>query len=290
MLRTTLILCLFATFSLSAETTFSPEYSEVDIFQFVTKDELKMTPFRYRAYIRPQLRSIRSEYYQLLRRVRPGHDYLIDLKTQTEKIETGWRDFRESCPEVTEGCLPGIKALHREVQSLDIQLLEIQALSFESFSNLDDIELEDIFRVMENINHMAAHTYRMKNTLEYLEMLTETPYLREAQSKKSFEEDVMRIRTYSEVLVTSLIPNRHSLMFNLLWRNFIRPIDREILGKDSPEYLMIYLERLNYSFHEFHMRLSKGRHQLSENDLQLVSTIHRRWNTILRVLVRDIGF
>lgn len=262
-------------------------YKEVNIFQYVKKDELKMTPFRYRAYIRPQLRSIRAEFYQLLKRVRPNHDYLIDLKTHSERIEGTWRSWNEECIEVTEDCLSGLNTLYSQVQRLDVQLMELQGHSLLSFSDLG-AQSEEIFDLSKTFDDMSLTTYRILHYIEQMRILTETPYLRENELKSSINRHIDRLRTFSEIVLTSLVSHKYKDLFDSLWRNYIRPIDREILGKNNPEYLMIYLERLNHSFNEFHMRLSKGRHQLPEEELKMINTIHRRWNTILRILVRDI--
>lgn len=262
-------------------------YDEVNIYQYLKKDQLRMTPFRYRAYIRPQLRSIRTEYYQLLRRVRPGHDYLIDLKTKVESIESSWQDFKEQCPEVVESCRSPLQKLRAEIQELDSQLLKYQAFSFTDFSKLQ-VPPEDIFELFELFSNMNSACYQITHKLEQMQMLAETPYLKERQLKHEIERQVSRLRVFSEVALNSLISEKYSILFESLWRNFIRPIDLEILGKNNPDYLMTNLERLNHSFNEFHMRLSKGQHQLPENELQAINTVHRRWNTVLRILVRDI--
>ena len=262
-------------------------YDEVNIFQYLKKDQLKMTPFRYRAYIRPQLRSIRSEYYQVVNQVRGGHGYLNDLKQNTNTILQTWNRFLKECEDITENCLQVTNRLYEQVHNFDIQVLELQARDYKSFK-INGNQFEEALQVHKQLDHISTLNAQIMHALEYIRMLVETPYLKDGQVKSQVSRALSLIQTRTEVLHTALMPPEYRMLFDLLWRNFISPIDKMVLTPDDPTYLMVYLERLNYGLNEFRMRFVSGQFEVSESNLQLIQTLHRRWNTILRILIRDI--
>lgn len=245
-----------------------------------------MTPFRYRAYIRPQLRSIRAEYYQLINRVRPQGEHFIEMKAQGEQIASNWKQLKTSCEDLTEICRPMIGRIYQQVERLEMQIL---SQSSQSISQLDlNNDLEETFRLLKIYDQMTQGTYQILHHLEEMQMLLESPYLREQAIFREADHQFQKLFTYTDIIHTKMISNEYKMLFDLLWRNFIRPIERHILHSDDKRYLMRNLERLNFSLNEFRMQMISGRFEMSEQDLRLIQTIHRRWNTVLRVLIRDI--
>lgn len=263
--------------------------SEVNIYQYTKKDELNMTPFRYRSYIAPQLRSINSDFDQLLRMVAPSAVNILKIKRDSHLILRQWNQWQKDCEELSEVCVADLKSLSLSLRRLDQMTLSLQGNPLSHFYDSGFNE-EEMIRLVRMFDQVGTLSYQSIHLLENLLILMDTPLENKRRTSTQITGHLSTITSLLEVSSLTYIPREFRDIFNLVWRNFFRPIDHHILQENNPKYLMTYLETLNNSFNEFHMRVSKGQNKLSENQLRTVNTIHRRWNTILRILVRDIGF
>lgn len=263
--------------------------SEVNIYQYIKKDELNMTPFRYRSYIAPQLRSIISDFDQLLRMVAPGAINVLEIKRNSHLVLRSWNQWQNECKELSQACISDLNSLSVSLRRLDQMAISLQGNSLSYFYELGFNE-EEIIRLIRMFDQIGTLSYQSIHLLENLILFIDTPLEKRRRTSTQITGHLSRITSLLEVSSLNYVPREFRDLFNLVWRNFFRPIDHHILQENNPKYLMTYLETLNNSFNEFHMRVSKGQNQLSENQLRTANTIHRRWNTILRILVRDIGF
>lgn len=254
---------------------------EVYVFQYLKSDDLRLTPFRYRAYIRPQLTSIIQEYYQVIERFSPNSREQIlilrNIKNIGERIDLV--RLRTCAP--LETCLDDLRGIHRQLQQLESQLLTELQGQYQLISM-------DAFQKIQVIDRLILLLAEMTHSLETAFIFFDTKFLNPSRLFFILEKNMRRLLNNGEVYLLISLPNDISNEFSALYRFFIVPIERNILGPNDSEFILTNVESMNHSFHEFHMRLSKGPNQFTNQQLSDLLSLHRRWNTVIRILVRDI--
>jgi hypothetical protein len=81
--------------------------------------------------------------------------------------------------------------------------------------------------------------------------------------------------------VVESIPVLYQDDFKLFFNNFIHPLQQQISKQKNFEYLNRNIDVLNFSLNLLNMQLTK-RKKTPEGMAPYLSTIHNRWNSILR--------
>ena len=73
--------------------------------------------------------------------------------------------------------------------------------------------------------------------------------------------------------------------FLMVWNEFFRIIQKQILPKDNIAPLSSHLQPMNFAWNNFHKDMSKGGKFQDNRDLIILGNIHNRWNAILRLIL-----
>ena len=119
-------------------------------------------------------------------------------------------------------------------------------------------------------------------------MLSQTSLFLPQKFDRDMEQLVHKLTVRSEMILTTLLSEEHKKLFESFWQNFMNPVEKYILGKNNSKYLINNLEQLNADFNLFHMKIEKGQNQLPSAEKKVAEVMRNRWNTILKVLMRDI--
>lgn len=247
----------------------------------LNKENLKISGFSYRNYIRPQLFRILQDFRFVLSKLNPLNVFLLDLRETLVKSVTTYELNREKCAQELSNCqemMSKVSAILTKAERINNQKL----ITFTSNQklNLQDtnlIILERLVKISGHINYllnqlalqMITPISRSKEVLNFFRVIT-------AELKESIFE--------LELCVTLNIDNFNE-EFSFIWESFYLPIELLTNNSKKARPLSMELEGLNMAWNTFHMKVAKDNRKLPKELLKIVQMMHNRWNAILKVIL-----
>ena len=97
---------------------------------------------------------------------------------------------------------------------------------------------------------------------------------------------INRMKIDWQILFMQAVPEIYRQDMQAVWRNFIDKLEHVVLKTNDIDYLAKNLEHLNFAWNHFHTKMSKHHStRPSKKILTSLTTIHRRWNSILKVIL-----
>ena len=238
----------------------------------------------FKRSLHPQLNNIKRDFFSLFNNFNELYPNLLK----------GWR--------LLSDILPYQKSLPTECNKnvaqceIKIQKLREKLLDFELF--FSDLETKITRHKFIN-DHPNLYTLWIKNFFDlHLQVLEVSGRIQQAFFLHRINHSFMD-HLFQDIpnLFHSLSLNYQRFFFGLLlddkkklltqvYYSFILPIDKYILRPYSPNYLKKNIESLNFSWNDFYMKISKTNRRFSTKSLSLAQQIHRRWISILRIVLR----
>lgn len=245
-----------------------------------------MKPAVFRRYIRPQLRSIVREYFHILKKLDPYQENLINLWSNVQKLNDLWVKWKLECPVATDDvCKSTLKEIYIESRKLDLLTLDFQRNNL-GFKKKSNDSIDNVIKLSTSLDNIHNMNYKVLHIVEEAMMIRGTPYKSNALLNESLTSLLHEMLVNSELIMSSLLEKQFRPVFDLVWTSFIKKIDRNILFKGNEDFLVTHLGDLNMAWNTFHMKVSKSDLRLPKSQLQIVTIMHNRWNSVLKVLLR----
>jgi hypothetical protein len=281
-----LYIYLFSILPYFAMATVIPQSGVTYPIHNLQKGEISLTPESFNRYVRPQLRNMVVEYYQLLRKLEPSTNEFIELKNKAFELSTDWQKAVDICQKDNNhaNCEKEIKGLYKKSRELDRHMLALRKsrIPIENFieeKQVDAaIETTKLVDEISNINY--ANLHYLEEVLITLNAPNNTSSIRLAR-----KEDLQLILIKSEMTITSVLSKQYQEIFEYLYQVFIKTAENNVVRDSDREFLLKNLERYNMVWNAFHMKLSKGGEEVPKPILQTISIMHNRWNSILKILI-----
>ena len=87
----------------------------------------------FRRYVTPQLKSMASEYYLLIKKVEPLSSDMIEVKKSYEKLSIRWDDWKSKCLTGGESCSKELRKIYQEFVGVEENVGNLRG----ALSNLD---------------------------------------------------------------------------------------------------------------------------------------------------------
>lgn len=266
-----------------------PQESEGNYPYYRFKDlNIKLRKPRYNRYIRPQLRNIVSDYYHLMKKVEPAETELISIRNRTQKMNDIWNEWTKKCVKsYQDNCLGLLRKLYKEARELDTTILTFQnqRLRLKNFG--EKTILDTVLHLTNSLDKISNLNYTILHFIEETLMTNETNYHAASLARGKFTTLLHQMLVSSELIMPALISHQFRPVFDKVWYSFIKRLERQILHEDNPDFLLEYLGDLNMAWNDFHMKVAKSEIKLSKNELQVVQIMHNRWNSVLKVFLRN---
>ncbi|MFW5888073.1 MAG: hypothetical protein ACOCUH_04675 [Bacteriovoracia bacterium] len=251
------------------------------------ESKINISRLQYLRYIRPQMKSIVSDFKTLLKQSFPYLSPWINLNSKLLSVENNFYKQQRYCMDSTSArCLKIIEDLHHEIAELDRVLIEKEINIVHPL--LKQCEFPEKLSCIDQY-----HFFRqlMINNFELLMAIKQFKTV--FQTTFSDQTRLMNIKTlidfnrrYWEHLVLTPIPSDRESIYREFTVDFIKPLHNIINTNNGEKLFVKQLKRLNITFNHFAKQLSKGSHKLSPSTLKILNTIHFRWNSILKLLLR----
>jgi hypothetical protein len=248
---------------------------------------LKLGLPRYNRYIRPQLKNIIADFFHIMKKIEPAEQDLISIRSHTQNMNDIWDEWTSQCGEnQVTNCHKILNSLYKKSRDLDTIILSFQnqRLRIKNFG--DSQILDTVLHLTSALDKISSINYMILHFAEESLMTDTTTYQANSLVKGKFTVHLQEMLVSSELILSALITPEFRVVFNQVWYGFIKPVERQIVHQEDPDYLLKHLGDLNLAWNAFHMRVAKSELRMNKSELQTVLIMHNRWNSILKVLLR----
>ncbi len=236
-------------------------------------------------YVRPQIKNMVKEFYHLLKKGHPLHGDIILIRTKIAELSRDWQEWEMSCTNMKDECNEMLINFYKKARALDLILLNIQNSQLNFISDDNTNQFDNILYLMQKIDHLSNLNYEILHKLEELLITIEINYFYHSNVAVDFGPIYHKMLLNSEMILTSLLEKRFAVEFDTLWVNFMKQLESHIVQKQDSKYLLKNLGALNMSWNSFHMRIVKSNLSYPANKISIISIMHNRWNSVLKMIM-----
>ncbi len=280
MIKSSLFILLFLSLSIGHCANAGYSY-----FHFKKSDVL-LTKESFLRYVRPQSRSIVQEYYHLLKKLDPIHANLIQIKNLISDIRVDWKSWEQSCFTMNPKCEKNLRSIYQKNYKLETLLFNVTDKGVNLFSAYKEKKMDSFLMLSGELDKIRRLNYELLHSLEEALITSQTSYERFSSPKSRFNRLLHEMGLASESIITSQVNKAYKKEFEFLWVSYISKLDKYIIKEKNMNFLIQRLEDLNISWNSFHMKMAKGNKGLPLPLIKLISIMHNRWNTILKMILR----
>lgn len=239
----------------------------------------------FRRYVIPQLRSMANEYYLLIKKVEPLSSDMIEVKKSYEKLSVKWDNWKSKCLTGEEGCSDSLRKIYQGFVGVEENVGDLRG----ALSNLDATRpatVDTVLAMYADISELAVIDTRLTHAIEEMLITIDTPYWSPGALAHDIDQSLHRASLITGMTFTRLLPHEISSDFEFVWQSFIHPIEKRVLRTNDDAFLMKRLEAYNNNWNSFHMKIAKSNKDVDRGVIQIVETMHNRWNNVLKVIMK----
>ncbi len=247
--------------------------------------QIKFSTLEYNRYILPQMRSIVQDYYTALRIYSEQEDLVQQIQNAQNQFYRNWADFEKSCSsKSTDDCPAAIEKIDQSL-AVFLNFFEKNILKATVLKNLN-----------ESRDNFLRFRFDSWSNLIKLESLIDLIKLQiKFKIRPNYDHELIYLRKYANyvdlavtVIQIELGPEETRDFFRTVFYGFIYPMKERIINSDNgADVFKHQLKELNFSWNEFNVQMSKRIGPISNKKETILSTMHRRWNSILRVALQN---
>lgn len=249
-------------------------------------NKIRLDDRSFTRYVLPQLKALTQEFYHILKKLHPIHESTIKLYLKLSSSERMFKEFRQTCRQIDDECNKKLKELYRETRDLDRLILGPQNTLLNLKEAKDTKEIEAMLHLISGLGEMGNQNYRLMHALEEYILTANTSYFPYYDGRSLIEPTLHKMLLSSELMLTQLLGPKLREDFHAVWMHFFKDVDQKILYEKDKVYLVKRLEELNLAWNTFHMKMTKGNHELPKNLVSLIKIMHNRWNSCLKIILR----
>ena len=250
------------------------------------KKRIQLDDRSFKRYLIPQLKTMTKEFYYILKKLHPIHESNIQLYFQVTNIERKFKVFNKECTGLNDECILQLKTLYNETRVLDKMILSPLHKQLSLSQDLSPSELEAFINLIGALEKISNYNYRLMHALEEYILTINTTFFLFFDGKSSIQPLIHEILLSTELMMTQLLKGKMKEDFHAIWIHFFKEIDQKLIYEKDKVYLLKRLEELNLSWNTFHMKMTKGNYNLPKNITSHIKTMHNRWNSCLKIVLR----
>lgn len=247
--------------------------------------KIKLDERSFTRYILPQLKALTQEFYHILKKLHPVHDSTIKLYLKLSESERLFKSFSSTCNKLEGDCLGDLKTLYRHTRELDQLILKPQDGLIDLQQAQSTHEMEGLLQLISSLGNMSNRNYSLMHALEEYMLTANTSYFPYYDGRSLIEPTLHKMLLSSELMLTQMLESKLRDDFHAAWMHFFKDVDQKILYEKDKDYLVKRLEELNLAWNTFHMKMTKGNHELPQNIVSLIKIMHNRWNSCLKIIL-----
>lgn len=250
------------------------------------KKKIKLDDRSFSRYIIPQLKAITQEFYHILKKLHPIHEVTIKIYLQISEIEREFNVFNKKCSHMDDDCLERLKSLYQKARELDKLILAPLGKQLNLSNKFSHAELEAVVKLIGSLEKVSNQNYRLMHALEEYILTSNTTFFLFFDGKTLIQPTIHEMLLSSELMMTQLLDGEMKDDFHAVWIHFFKEVDQKLIYERDKIYLLKRLEELNLSWNTYHMKMTKGNHDIPKNIVSLIKIMHNRWNSCLKIVLR----
>lgn len=250
------------------------------------KGSLELTDEMFNRYALPQLRSLTSEYFHVLRQLAPDSSELITIREQIYRLKTDSDRWQKDCAGLQKECATQVKELLRLARNIDQLVLRHLTNRLKYTESTDQDLIESMIWLEHTLSQISLLNYRSIHLFEQALLIPESSYLIVNDQLREINQSVHEMLVLAEISLTALISPKFRDDFHSLWVSLIKPIEQKIILPRDKDFFLQRLEAHNTTWNSFHMRMTRGTSDLPRAQQNLVRIMHNRWNSVQRIILR----
>ncbi|MCO4754066.1 MAG: hypothetical protein KC478_06270 [Bacteriovoracaceae bacterium] len=246
------------------------------------QDQISITDYEFRRYVRPQLKSISNDFQTLFFALNKPLMGYKGSYSSFKKVNSLNQELRKDCEQnqLTPKCLASLEKLEKILFSVSKDLKSVESLDVKSadkrmrYQHSKELLAQSISRNIFKIQNMSFQV-KLTGNLDFDAM--------------GFSDELNYLY---DKFHTFLFQNSNELFKNEItsyWANFIRPVETFVLYQNRQDFLKKNLNELNIRWNMLNVRLTKRNYNPNKQISTLLNVMHRRWNNILKVSLNTKG-
>jgi hypothetical protein len=247
------------------------------LLSFQAHAQKSISAATFQTNVRPILSAILSDFYQMITLFPDFPKELIGVLDEIDELHGEKELILEKCPRyLTLSCLENINNVRARlvgIQARTMELISHQKMSYNLHMNPISgirtsydfqIEMEELKGLLDNSSLiLKAQANQKKPTHHIIKKMDE-------------------LSTYVSLTVVEYVPFSYREEFRHFYFNFVHPIQQQISKHQNYEFLNRNINSLNFSLNLLNQNLTKRNKKTPEGMAPYLSTIHNRWNSMLR--------
>lgn len=271
--------------------TFAEKYQYPFSFNLQSKPA-KISNRDFSRYIKPQLRNIFRDYesiFQVFSQREMGTIFQIQL--YFSEILSSLSAAKEDCANLNgENCFALIEKIYRIGIKIEEFLLNVPlklTMTTEVWENQKAFGHIELLNLIYNFtNDYYKLVRKLEDQMLSLQVSGKGPF----ESAYQIYDQFLRLNRRFHYIPLTFIDKKLQEDFTLVQELFFFPLWERAFIQDNKLYLLTNIERLNKIFNNWNYKISKGQFNLgkkAQSQLNgLTQTIHRRWNSILKIILK----
>lgn len=244
---------------------------------FSVHAQRNISPATYQANVRPILSGILGDFYQMVTLFPDFPKELIGVLDEVDELHAQKALIVEKCPRTLNlTCIDNINNLKQhlvEVQAKTLELIARQKMSYNLHMNPISgirtsydfqLELEELKGLLDNSSLILKAGANQKKPTHHI------------------VKKVDELSTYISLTVVEYVPFLYREDFRHFYFNFVHPVQQQMSKPQGHEFLNRNVNSLNFALNLLNQNLTKRNKKTPEGMAPYLSTLHNRWNSILR--------
>ncbi|MEI8346092.1 MAG: hypothetical protein WCG27_01395 [Pseudomonadota bacterium] len=252
---------------------------------FVKEKPPSLSQENFQNYIRPQIKSIVQEFYQLLAKLSLLQGDLIEVKNKIFDLGLQWGEWRLKCKKITPECNDKMHTFYAMARNIDIMALQLQKKAFSLDIDVDNAKINTVILLSHSLDTISNYNYIILHYLEEVLITSNTNYFDQLSPTDLITPLLHEMLLASEDTITGQLEKNLRENFDYIWANFIKKIEEFIIVKNQKNYVIDRLDELNLSWNSFHTKIVSRDYKLPGYALIAAATMRDRWNSILKLIL-----
>ena len=236
-----------------------------------------VSDYMIRRYIRPQLSSIISDFYQILKLQDEFPQGVISTREHVRELMINVPTLHSSCSQ--ESLVDCFEKRNQIIDLID-QTTKLYQKHFIKSPIINLTSNHKWFKLNQELLHLRESIYFF--------VLSDS---QDSQEKENIivaqKENLNSINSLSNILMTEFLDPMYKEDFAVAYLNFFRMLQEECLDKQRYEILVREQSELNFYWHLLNVKLTKKLRIDLGDRKKFLNAIQNRWNQVLKIIKRN---